>query len=224
MQSDARILSATPHRLTSMVGGPYIVPHVVEETARGKSEWDVFSRLLKDRVIFIGTPIDDFVANAVTAQLLFLQMEDPKKDIQIYIHSPGGYVTAGMAIYDTMQYVTCDVATFCLGQAASMGAVLLAAGTKGKRYALPNARIMIHQPLGGAQGQATDISIQAQEILRMKLRLNEILAHHTGQSLERVEKDTDRDHFLSPEDAKAYGLVDHVVSPRKGGKELPKAA
>jgi ATP-dependent Clp protease protease subunit len=207
-----------------MVGGPYIVPHVVEETARGKSEWDVFSRLLKDRVIFIGTPIDDFVANAVTAQLLFLQMEDPKKDIQIYIHSPGGYVTAGMAIYDTMQYVTCDVATFCLGQAASMGAVLLAAGTKGKRYALPNARIMIHQPLGGAQGQATDISIQAQEILRMKLRLNEILAHHTGQSLERVEKDTDRDHFLSPEDAKAYGLVDHVVSPRKGGKELPKAA
>jgi len=226
MQSDARgPLSATPNRLTSMVGGPYIVPHVVEETARGKSEWDVFSRLLKDRVIFIGTPIDDFVANAVTAQLLFLQMEDPKKDIQIYIHSPGGYVTAGMAIYDTMQYVTCDVATFCIGQAASMGAVLLAAGTKGKRYALPNARIMIHQPLGGAQGQATDISIQAQEILRMKQRLNEILAHHTGQSIERVEKDTDRDHFLSPEDAKAYGLVDHVVSPRKGGnKDLPKAA
>jgi ATP-dependent Clp protease protease subunit len=225
MQSDARgPLSTTPSRLTSMVGGPYIVPHVVEETARGKSEWDVFSRLLKDRVIFIGTPIDDFVANAVTAQLLFLQMEDPKKDIQIYIHSPGGYVTAGMAIYDTMQYVTCDVATFCIGQAASMGAVLLAAGTKGKRYALPNARIMIHQPLGGAQGQATDISIQAQEILRMKLRLNEILAHHTGQSIERVEKDTDRDHFLSPEDAKAYGLVDHVVSPRKGGKDLPKAA
>jgi ATP-dependent Clp protease protease subunit len=207
-----------------MVGGPYILPHVVEETARGKSEWDVFSRLLKDRVIFIGTAIDDFVANAVTAQLLFLQMEDPKKDIQIYIHSPGGYVTAGMAIYDTMQYVTCDVATFCIGQAASMGAVLLAAGTKGKRYALPNARIMIHQPLGGAQGQATDISIQAQEILRMKLRLNEILAHHTGQSLERVEKDTDRDHFLSPEEAKAYGLVDHVVSPRKGGKDLSKAA
>jgi ATP-dependent Clp protease protease subunit len=197
---------------------------VVEETARGKSEWDVFSRLLKDRVIFIGTAIDDFVANAVTAQLLFLQMEDPKKDIQIYIHSPGGYVTAGMAIYDTMQYVSCDVATFCIGQAASMGAVLLAAGTKGKRYALPNARIMIHQPLGGAQGQATDISIQAQEILRMKLRLNQILAHHTGQSLERVEKDTDRDHFLSPEEAKAYGLVDHVVSPRKGGKDLPKAA
>lgn len=225
MQSDARgPLSVTSSRLTSMVGGPYILPHVVEETARGKSEWDVFSRLLKDRVIFIGTAIDDFVANAVTAQLLFLQMEDPKKDIQIYIHSPGGYVTAGMAIYDTMQYVTCDVATFCIGQAASMGAVLLAAGTKGKRYALPNARIMIHQPLGGAQGQATDISIQAQEILRMKLRLNEILAHHTGQSLERVEKDTDRDHFLSPEEAKAYGLVDHVVSPRKGGKDLSKAA
>lgn len=225
MQSDARgPLSHSPSRLMSMVGGPYIVPHVVEETARGKSEWDVFSRLLKDRVIFIGTPIDDFVANAVTAQLLFLQMEDPKKDIQIYIHSPGGYVTAGMAIYDTMQYVTCDVATFCIGQAASMGAVLLAAGTKGKRYALPNARIMIHQPLGGAQGQATDISIQAQEILRMKQRLNEILAFHTGQTIERVEKDTDRDHFLSPEDAKAYGLVDHVVTPRKGGKDLAKAA
>jgi ATP-dependent Clp protease protease subunit len=225
MKFDARgPLSISPSRLTSMVGGPYILPHVVEETARGKSEWDVFSRLLKDRVIFIGTAIDDFVANAVTAQLLFLQMEDPKKDIQIYIHSPGGYVTAGMAIYDTMQYVSCDVATFCIGQAASMGAVLLAAGTKGKRYALPNARIMIHQPLGGAQGQATDISIQAQEILRMKLRLNQILAHHTGQSLERVEKDTDRDHFLSPEEAKAYGLVDHVVSPRKGGKDLPKAA
>lgn len=226
MQSDARgLLSTHPFRLTSMVGGPYILPHVVEETARGKSEWDVFSRLLKDRVIFIGTPIDDFVANAVTAQLLFLQMEDPKKDIQIYIHSPGGYVTAGMAIYDTMQYVTCDVATFCIGQAASMGAVLLAAGTKGKRYALPNARIMIHQPLGGAQGQATDISIQAQEILRMKKRLNEILAHHSGQSIERVEKDTDRDHFLSPEDAKAYGLIDHVVSPRKGNtKDTPKTA
>lgn len=225
MQSDARLLSAYPHRPTSMVGGPYIVPHVVEETPRGKAEWDVFSRLLKDRVIFIGTPIDDFVANAVTAQLLFLQMEDPKKDIQIYIHSPGGYVTAGMAIYDTMQYVTCDIATFCIGQAASMGAVLLAAGTKGKRYALPNARIMIHQPLGGAQGQATDISIQAQEILRMKKRLNEILAHHTGQTYERVEKDTDRDNFMSPEDAKAYGLVDHVVSPRKASsKDLPKAA
>jgi ATP-dependent Clp protease protease subunit len=217
MSSDLRMLSAYSPRLTS-VAGPYIVPHVVEENARGKTEWDVFSRLLKDRVIFIGTPIDDFVANAVTAQLLFLQMEDAKKDIQIYIHSPGGYVTAGMAIYDTMQYVTCEIATFCVGQAASMGAVLLAAGTKGKRYALPNARIMIHQPLGGAQGQATDISIQAQEILRTKKRLNEILADHTGQSYSQVEKDTDRDRFMSPDDAKAYGIIDHVVSPRKGGK------
>lgn len=217
MVSDARLLSAYSPRLTS-VAGPYIVPQVVEEIGREKHAWDVFSRLLKDRVIFIGTPIDDFVANAVTAQLLFLQMQDSKKDIQIYIHSPGGYVTAGMAIYDTMQYVTCDIATYCVGQAASMGAVLLAAGTKGKRYALPNARIMIHQPLGGAQGQATDISIQAQEILRTKKRLNEILANHTGQSYAQVEKDTDRDRFMSPEDAKTYGIIDHVISSRKGGK------
>ena len=193
----------------------YVIPKVVEQTGRGTETWDVFSRLLKDRVIFIGSGIDDFVANAVTAQLLFLQMDDPKKDIHIYIHSPGGYVTAGMAIYDTMQYVTCDICTYCIGQAASMGAVLLAAGTKGKRFALPNARIMIHQPLGGAQGMATDINIQAQEILRTKRRLNEILAAHTGQSFEQVEKDTDRDRFMSAEDAKNYGIVDHVVVSKK---------
>ncbi|NJK91635.1 MAG: ATP-dependent Clp endopeptidase proteolytic subunit ClpP [Blastochloris sp.] len=197
------------------ISNNYILPKVVEQTGRGTETWDVFSRLMKDRVIFLGTQVDDFVGNAITAQLLYLQMEDPKKDIHMYIQSPGGYVTAGMAIYDTMQYVTCDICTYCIGQAASMGAVLLAAGTKGKRYALPNARIMIHQPLGGAQGQATDISIQAQEILRTKKRLNEILAFHTGQSFERVEKDTDRDHFLSAEDAKAYGLVDNVISPKK---------
>jgi ATP-dependent Clp protease protease subunit len=198
----------------------YYVPTVIEQTGRGERAFDIYSRLLKDRIVFIGTSINDGVANSVIAQLLFLQMEDPKKDINMYIHSPGGYVTAGMAIYDTMQYVTCDVATYCLGQAASMGAVLLAAGTKGKRYALPNARIMIHQPLGGAQGQATDISIQAQEILRVKRRLNELLASHCGQSVERLEKDTDRDNFMSAEEAKAYGLVDEVVSSRKDLKEV----
>jgi ATP-dependent Clp protease protease subunit len=193
----------------------YYLPTVIEHTPRGEYRYDIYSRLLKDRVIFIGTGIDDGLANAVTAQLLFLQMEDPKKDIHMYIHSPGGYVTAGMAIYDTMQYVTCDVATYCIGQAASMGAVLLAAGTKGKRYALPNARIMVHQPLGGAQGQATDISIQAQEILRMKQRLNEMLAHHTGQAFDKIEKDTDRDFFMSAYEAKEYGIVDEVVKSRK---------
>jgi len=193
----------------------YYVPSVIEQTGRGERAYDIYSRLLKDRIVFIGTAIDDTMANSIIAQLLFLQMEDPKKDVNIYVHSPGGYVTAGLAIYDTMQYISCDVATYCIGQAASMGAVLLAAGTKGKRYCLPNARIMIHQPLGGAQGQATDISIQAQEILRAKKRLNEILAHHTGQKFETVEKDTDRDRFMSAEDAKAYGLVDHVVSFNK---------
>ncbi|MDR1190889.1 MAG: ATP-dependent Clp protease proteolytic subunit [Verrucomicrobiales bacterium] len=198
-----------------MTQNNYVLPKVVEQTGRGTETWDVFSRLLKDRVIFIGSPIDDFVANAVTAQLLFLQMEDAKKDVHIYIHSPGGYVTAGMAIYDTMQYVTCDIATYCIGQAASMGAVLLAAGTRGKRYALPNARIMIHQPLGGAQGMATDINIQAQEILRTKRTINEILARHTGQSFAQVEKDTDRDRFMSADDAKNYGIIDHVVVSKK---------
>jgi len=204
----------SPFNLTAIQNN-YILPKVVEQTGRGTETWDVFSRLMKDRVIFLGTQIDDFVGNAITAQLLYLQMEDPKKDIHMYIQSPGGYVTAGMAIYDTMQYVTCDICTYCIGQAASMGAVLLAAGTKGKRYALPNARIMIHQPLGGAQGQATDISIQAQEILRTKKRLNEILAFHTGQSYDQVEKDTDRDRFMSAEDAKIYGLVDSVVASKK---------
>ncbi|MFH1067853.1 MAG: ATP-dependent Clp endopeptidase proteolytic subunit ClpP [bacterium] len=201
--------------MSSPISNDYYIPSIIEQTGRGEYRYDIYSRLLKDRVIFIGAAIDDGLANAVTAQLLFLQMEDPKKDIHIYIHSPGGLVTAGMAIYDTMQYVTCDIATYCIGQAASMGAVLLAAGTKGKRYALPNARILIHQPLGGAQGQATDISIQAQEILRVKKRLNEILAHHTGQKVDKVENDTDRDYFLSSEEAKAYGLVDEVVSSRK---------
>lgn len=193
----------------------YYVPSIIEQTPRGEYRYDIYSRLLKDRVIFIGTGIDDGLANAVIAQLLFLQMEDPKKDVHVYVHSPGGYVTAGMAIYDTMQYVTCDICTYCIGQAASMGAVLLAAGTKGKRFALPNARIMIHQPMGGAQGQATDISIQAQEILRMKKKLNEILSHHTGQSIEKVEKDTDRDRFMSAIEAKEYGIVDEVVTSRK---------
>ncbi len=191
-----------------------LIPMVVEQTGRGERSYDIFSRLLKDRIVFIGTPIDDSIANLIIAQMLFLQMEDGKKDVSVYIHSPGGYVTAGLAIYDTMQFMTCDVATYCIGQAASMGAVLLAAGTKGKRFALPNARIMIHQPLGGAQGQASDISIQAKEILRTKRRLNEILAKHTGQSVERLEKDTDRDNFMSAEEAKTYGLVDEVVTSR----------
>ncbi|MDE1172060.1 MAG: ATP-dependent Clp endopeptidase proteolytic subunit ClpP [Verrucomicrobium sp.] len=199
-----------------------VVPMVVEQTGRGEQGYDIYSRLLKDRIIFIGTPIDDNVANVIIAQLLFLQMQDPKKDINVYVHSPGGYVTAGLAIYDTMQFMSCDVATYCIGQAASMGAVLLAAGTKGKRYALPNARIMIHQPLGGAQGQASDISIQAKEILRTKRTLNEILAHHTGQPFERLEKDTDRDFFMSADDAKAYGLIDEVVKTRKDVKDEKK--
>src|SRR5216117_3637193 len=195
-----------------------LIPMVVEQTGRGERSYDIYSRLLKDRIIFIGTSIDDHIANLVIAQLLFLQMEDGKKDISIYINSPGGVVTAGLAIYDTMQFLTCDVNTYCLGMAASMGAVLLAAGTKGKRYALPNARIMIHQPWGGVQGQATDISIQAREILRLKDRLNDILAKHCGKAGDTVAKDTDRDRFMSAEDAKAYGLVDEVVKSRK---EIP---
>jgi ATP-dependent Clp protease protease subunit len=188
---------------------------VVEQTGRGERSWDIYSRLLVDRIIFIGTPIDDAVSNTVIAQLLFLQMSDAKKDVHLYINSPGGSVTAGLAIYDTIQFLTCDVNTYCIGQAASMGAVLLAAGTKGKRYALPNARIMIHQPWGGVQGQATDISIQAREILRLKDRLNEILAKHCGRTVEEVARDTDRDRFMSAEEAREYGLVDHVVQSRK---------
>ena len=188
-----------------------LIPMVIEQTGRGERSYDIYSRLLKERIIFLGTGVSDDVSNVIIAQMLFLQHEDAKKDISVYINSPGGSVTAGLAIYDTMQYLKCDVNTYCVGQAASMGAVLLAAGTKGKRYALPNARIMIHQPWGGAQGQAADISIQAQEILRLRDRLNSILAFHTGQSEEKVAQDTDRDNFMSAEDAKEFGLVDAVV-------------
>ena len=195
----------------------FLVPMVVEQTGRGERGYDIYSRLLVDRIVFLGTPVDDMVANLIIAQLLFLQMTDPKKDIHLYINSPGGSVTAGLAIYDTMQFLTCDVNTYCIGQAASMGAVLLAAGTRGKRYALPNARIMVHQPWGGAQGQASDISIQAQEILRIKGRLNDILARHCGKDVSIIARDTDRDRFMSAEDAQAYGLVDHVVVR----KEIP---
>jgi ATP-dependent Clp protease protease subunit len=192
-----------------------LIPYVVEQTARGERSYDIYSRLLLDRIIFLGGPIDDNVANAIVAQMLFLQSQDPKKDISLYINSPGGVVTAGMAIYDTMQFLSCDVATYCIGQAASMGAVLLTAGAKGKRYALPNARIMIHQPLGGAEGQCTDIQIQAAEIQRMKQTLNEVIAKHTGQPLETIFKDTERDNFMSAEQACAYGLVDTVVQSTK---------
>lgn len=189
-----------------------LIPMVVEQTGRGERSYDIFSRLLKERIIFLGTAIDDNVSNLMIAQLLFLQSEDPDKDISIYINSPGGVVTAGLAIYDTMQFLKCDITTYCVGQAASMGAVLLAAGTKGKRFALPNARIMIHQPLGGAQGQASDINIQAQEIMRIKQILNGILASHTGQNIKAIEKDTDRDNFMSAEEAVKYGLVDKMIA------------
>lgn len=198
-----------------------LVPYVVEQTGRGERGYDIYSRLMVDRIVFLGTPVDDMVANIIIAQLLFLQMTDAKKDIHLYVNSPGGSVTAGLAIFDTMQFLTCDVNTYCIGQAASMGAVLLAAGTKGKRYALPNARIMIHQPWGGAQGTASDISIQAKEILRMKDRLNEILAECCGKSFDQVSRDTDRDNFMSAEEAKAYGLVDGVVKSRR---EVPALA
>ncbi|MEM9073348.1 MAG: ATP-dependent Clp endopeptidase proteolytic subunit ClpP, partial [Myxococcota bacterium] len=187
----------------------------VETTHRGERDWDIYSRLLKDRIIFLGTPVDDFVANAIIAQLLFLESEDPDKGVTLYINSPGGIITAGLAIYDTMQYIRCPVSTVCIGQAASMGAFLLAAGEKGMRRALPHARVMIHQPLGGYRGQATDIEIHAKEILATKKKLNELLSGHTGQPLERIEKDTERDKFLSAMEAKEYGLVDHVIEPRK---------
>jgi len=192
-----------------------LVPMVVEQTNRGERAFDIYSRLLKDRIIFIGTAIDDSVANLVIAQMLFLQMDEAKKDIHVYINSPGGVVTAGLAIYDTMQFVQCDVNTYCMGQAASMGAVLLAAGTKGKRFALPNARVMIHQPWGGTQGTASDIHIQAQEILKMKENLNKILSHHTGQSMEKITNDTDRDYFMNAQESADYGLVDSVISTDK---------
>jgi ATP-dependent Clp protease protease subunit len=198
-----------------------LVPMVVEQTGRGERGYDIYSRLLKDRIIFIGTPIDDNVANLIIAQMLHLQSEDAAKDINLYINSPGGSVTAGLAIYDTIQFVKCDVTTYCVGQAASMGAVLLAAGTKGKRLALPNARIMIHQPWGGVQGQASDISIQAKEILRMRDRLNEILALHTGKAIDVIGKDTDRDFFMSAAEARDYGLVDDVVKSRRDAEKKP---
>jgi ATP-dependent Clp protease, protease subunit len=195
--------------------GQTLIPMVVEQTGRGERAYDIFSRLLKDRIIFIGSAIGDEVSNLIIAQLLFLQAEAADKDISIYINSPGGSVTAGMAIYDTIQFLKCDVATYCVGQAASMGAVLLAAGAAGKRYALPNARIMIHQPWGGVQGQASDISIQAKEILRLRDRVSEILAYHTGKPLDDIVRDTDRDFFMSAEESCAYGLVDEVVQSRK---------
>jgi ATP-dependent Clp protease protease subunit len=193
----------------------FLVPHVVEQTGRGERGYDIYSRLLVDRIVFLGTPVDDMVSNVIIAQLLFLQMQDPKKDIHFYINSPGGSVTAGLAIYDTIQWLSCDVNTYCIGQAASMGAVLLAAGTKGKRYALPNANVMIHQILGGAEGQATDVEIRVKYMLGLKKRLNAILAHHTGQKVDVVEQACERDNFMSAEEAKEFGLVDEVVQSRK---------
>jgi len=195
-----------------------LIPMVVEQTGRGERAYDIFSRLLKDRIIFIGTAISDEISNLIIAQLLFLQAEDAAKDVSIYVNSPGGSVTAGLAIYDTMQFIKCDVCTYCVGQASSMGAVLLAAGTAGKRFALTNARIMIHQPWGGVQGQASDISIQAREILRLRDRVNEILAGHTGKALDVIAQDTDRDFFMSAADACEYGLVDEVIKNRTTGK------
>ena len=191
-----------------------LIPMVIEKTGRGERSYDIYSRLLKERIIFIGSGIDNYTANVIIAQMLFLQFENKNQDISIYINSPGGSVTAGLAIYDTMRFVKCDVATYCMGQAASMGAVLLSAGTKGKRYALPNSRIMIHQPWGGARGTATDIEIQAAEIERLKGTLNQILANHSGQELEKVTKDTDRDYFMSAEEAQNYGLVDNVIEAK----------
>lgn len=199
-----------------------LIPIVIEQTGRYERAYDIYSRLLKDRIIFMGTAIDDNVANTVIAQLLFLQTEDPEKDIHLYVNSPGGIVTAGLAIYDTMQYVKPDIATYCLGQAASMGALLLAAGAKGKRFSLPNARIMIHQPMGGFQGQATDIGIHAREILRIKEALNKILSFHTEQPLEKIETDTDRDFFMSGDEAKEYGIVDEVVRSIKKTADTKK--
>ncbi len=196
----------------------YLVPMVVEQTSRGERAYDIFSRLLKDRIIFLGQPIDDVDANLVIAQMIFLEAEDPEKDIHMYINCPGGSVTAGLAIYDTMQYIKPDVETICMGQASSMGALLLAAGKKGKRYSLPHARIMIHQPLGGVHGQATDIDIQAREILRVRDEVNRILVAHTGQALEKIQKDTDRDFFMTAEQAREYGILDEVIVSRDGAK------
>ncbi len=197
----------------------YYLPHIIENTGRGEQSMDIYTRLLKDRIIFIGTPINDEIASAIVAQLLFLQMDDPKKDIHMYVNSPGGVVTGGMAIYDTMNYLTCDVSTYCIGMAASMGTVLLAAGTKGKRFALPNSRIMIHQPSGGATGQASDISIAAREIIRWRERLNEVLADCTGKTSDEIKKDSDRDFYMSADEAKTYGLVDEVMEPAEKSKK-----
>ena len=199
-----------------------LIPIVVEQSSRGERAYDIYSRLLKDRIIFLGSAVSDEVANLIIAQMLFLESEDPDKDINFYINSPGGLVTAGLAIYDTMQYIKPDVSTLCLGQASSMGALLLTAGARGKRFSLPHSRILIHQPLGAFQGQATDVEIQAKEILRMREKLNQILAHHTGQPLEKVQKDTDRDFFMSGEEARKYGIVDKVIVERETPKEESK--
>ncbi len=196
----------------------FLVPMVVEQTGRGERGYDIYSRLLRDRIVFLGTPLDDMVANLIIAQLLFLQMDDPKKDIHLYVNSPGGSVTAGLAVYDTMQFLTCDVNTYCIGQAASMAAILLCGGTKGKRFALPNSNIMIHQVLGGAEGAASDVEIRVKYMLKLKHRLNSIIAKHTGKEFEQVEKDCDRDYFMTAAEAKDYGLVDEVVQSRK---EIP---
>ncbi len=199
-----------------------LIPMVIEQSSRGERAYDIYSRLLKDRIIFLGTPINDEIANLLIAQFLFLESDDPEKDINFYINSPGGVVTAGLAVYDTMKYIKPDVTTVCIGQAASMGAVLLAAGTRGKRYSLPNARILIHQPMGGFQGQASDIAIQAKEILRMKETLNQILVEHTGKDIERIQTDTDRDFFMSGLEAKEYGIIDHVITTRDDLDNLDK--
>jgi len=199
-----------------------LIPMVIEQSSRGERAYDIYSRLLKDRIIFMGEQVIDSMANTIIAQMLFLESEDPDKDINIYINSPGGSVTAGLALYDTMQYIKPDIATICMGQTTSMAALLLAAGTKGKRYALPHGRVMIHQPLGGAQGQATDIDIHAREILKMRDELNEILAKHTGQDIEKIRKDTERDFFMSSEEAKEYGIIDRVISKREMQKQFAK--
>jgi len=199
-----------------------LVPMVIEQTSRGERAYDIYSRLLKDRIIFLGTAVNDDIANLLIAQLLFLESEDPDKDINFYINSPGGVVTSGLAVYDTMQYIKPDIATVCIGQAASMGALLLAAGAKEKRYSLPNSRILIHQPMGGSQGQASDIAIQAKEILRMRDTLNNVLAFHTGNDLEKIKEDTDRDFFMSGEEAKDYGIIDHVIVNRDDLDNLEK--
>lgn len=209
-------MAAGNDRFEAMVPHAQLVPMVVEQTSRGERAYDIYSRLLKERVVFLVGPVEDHMANLLVAQLLFLESENPDKDIHLYINSPGGAVTAGMAVYDTMQFIKPDVSTVCLGQAASMGALLLAGGAKGKRYCLPNSRMMIHQPLGGYQGQASDIDIHAREILGIRDRLNRILSHHTGQPLERVQQDTDRDNFMGPDEAREYGLVDAVIHSRAG--------